>query len=303
REHPDWLRRDSDGQAVYDLGAPQSCILSPMWQEYNFRLIDELMSQYYPDGLFYNAVHYGFCHCDRCKAYYQEATGHPLPDQLLVNTEEGRRYMHFRYNETAYYLSKVWDAIHRHNPKAVLAPVGNFFTENPYFNSLSGWDACQICQAEDIQVSETVTVVTRHQPYWTYLPGENAAGTTAIGKPAMLCIHQMGQLGRNAVAAPAQFTFDIAQAALHGGAPAINMIGTFDQEDQKGLAPLKTVFHFLKENADCLTNFQTKARVALVYSQKTNDFDTLADQTAFSPSQLHGLPTPTTQGDEYRGGV
>lgn len=304
KDHPDWLRRDAEGNIVYDLGMPQSCFFSPMWQEYNFQLIDELMTEYKPDGLFYNAVHFGFCHCEKCKAHYRKATGHEMPDRLLVNTEEGREYMQYRYREMAAYLARVRDAIHRYNPDAVLAPVGNFCTENPCFNSLSGWDASMICDAEDVQVSETVTHLMRPQPYWVYLPGENASGTNAIGKPAMMCIHQACQLGRNAVTAPAQYVFDIAQAALHGGGPTINMIGTFDQEDKKDLLPLKKIFHFLRDNEDCLTDFRARNHVALVYSQKTNDFDARDDQTAFSPSALYRLPPsgiPYNCGNEYRG--
>lgn len=301
KDHPDWLRRDTQGQVVMDLGMPQSCFFSPMWQEYNFQLIEELMVRYKPDGLFYNAVHFGFCHCDRCKQHYRSSMGKELPERLQADTEEGREYMLYRYREMASYLARVRDAIHRHNPDAVLAPVGSFCTERPMFNSLSGWDGRMISEAEDIQVSETVTHCSRTQPYWSYLPGENAAASNAVGQPAMLCIHQACQLGRNAVTAPAQYIYDIAQAALHGGGPTINMIGTFDQEDKKGLRPLKETFHFLRDNEDCLTQFRMKNRVALVYSQKTNDYDSWADQTAFSPSGLHGFVKPTTCGDEYRG--
>lgn len=71
-EHPDWLRRDAEGKAVTDLGMPQSCFFSPMWQEYNFQLIDELMTRYKPDGLFYNANHFGFCPCEVCKSVIEK---------------------------------------------------------------------------------------------------------------------------------------------------------------------------------------------------------------------------------------
>lgn len=301
REHPDWLRRDTEGNPVMDLGMPQSCFFSPMWQSYNFQLIDELMEKYQPDGLLYNAVHFGFCHCDVCRKHYEESTGCPLPDKLEVDTEEGRRYMRYRYEQMAAYMTRVKEAVHRHNPNAVVAPVGSFCTERPLFNSLSGWDGRLFSEAEDIQVSETVTHLARKQPYWAYLPGENAAASNAIGQPAMLCIHQACQLGRNAVTPPAQYVFDIVQAAFHGGGPTINMIGTFDQEDKKGLKPLKDTFTFLKENEDCFTGFRQQGRTAIVYSQQSNDYDSFMDQTAFSPSELHGLQEPTACGDEYRG--
>lgn len=300
-EHPDWLRRDAEGKAVTDLGMPQSCFFSPMWQEYNFQLIDELMTRYKPDGLFYNANHFGFCHCEVCKERYRKTTGHELPDRLLVNTEEGREYMRYRYREMAAYFTRVREAVHRHNPDAVLAPVGSFCTERPMFNSLSGWDGRLFTEAEDIQVSETVTHLFRAQPYWTYLPGENAAATNTISKPAMLCIHQACQFGRNAVTPPAKYVYDIMQAACHGGGPTINMIGTFDQEDKKGLEPLRKTYRFLCDNEDCFDGLRLKNRVALVYSQKSNDYDSRDDQTAFSPGDLHGMVTPTICGDEYRG--
>ncbi len=301
QDHPDWIRRDSLGNPVSDLGMLQSCFFSPMWQEYNFRLIEELMEKYQPDGLFYNAVHFGFCHCDICRDHYQKKMGEPLPNQLIVTTEEGRHYMKYRYEQMAAYMTRVKDAVHRYNPDAVVAPVGSFCTERPLFNSLSGWDGKLFSKAEDIQVSETVTSVMRKMPYWLYLPGENASASNAIDQPVMLCIHQACQLGRNAASAPAHLELDIVQAAFHGGGPAINMIGTFDQEDKKDLKILKKTFTFLKDNADCFTGFRQRSRVALVYSQQTNDYDSYADQTAFSPSGLHGFVQPTICGEEYRG--
>ena len=301
KKHPDWLRRDSEGNAPLDLGMVQDCFNSPMWESYNFKLIKELFEKYNPDGIFYNAVHYGFCHCDVCKEKYKKDTGMELPQVIQTGTEEGKTYIRYRYAQVSQYTKRVKEYIYSLKPDAVLAIVSNIASDTPDFNLFSGWDTVPFMQAHDLQVSEAVNHVWRKHPKWVYLPGENARIANAMGRQTMICLHYSANLGRRAAQPAAQLLYDIAQTAAFGGSPAMNISGTFDIDDRKGLSGIKKIYNYLKDNSDAYEGLSNKANVALVFSQSTVNFETPRDIKANSFFEIMMENYESPHMEEYRG--
>lgn len=301
-EHPEWIRRDPQGKVTYDLGMVQSCINSPKWHEYNFSVLKELLEKYEADGIFYNAVHYGFCHCDACKQKYLRDTGRELPEILRNDTEEGRAYFLYRYEQTTLLFKKIRDYIRQLRPGCILAPVGSIATDMPEFNCFSGWDTVPFMQeSQDIQVSEAVNMVTRRQPKFPYLSADNALLANVMGRQSMICLHHACQLGRRSAQTGAQLTTDILQAAAFGGGLAINISGTFEQNDRKALPDLKRVFNYLRDSEDAYAGLRNRGEVALVYSKKSIDYNEGREVTATSMFDIMMEGHVSDHVSEYRG--
>ncbi|MCI0512039.1 beta-galactosidase trimerization domain-containing protein [candidate division KSB1 bacterium] len=78
-----WAQRDPKNQIVmlYDT-YPAVCINSP-WREHFFKVLDDL-AEFDLDGVFLDGplVNAQGCHCEACKARYQEWFGKPYPDHV-----------------------------------------------------------------------------------------------------------------------------------------------------------------------------------------------------------------------------
>lgn len=300
-KHPDWLRRDVDGNDMRDLGMLQDCFNSPMWQSYNFKLLDELFSKYDADGVFYNAVHYGFCHCDVCCQKYYEDTGSQLPDVLRNDTEEGRRYVQYRYSEITKYFGRVKEHLIKLKPDAILTICGNIISDFPEFNCFSGWDTLPMLKVEEFQVSEAVNHSMGMHPKWIYIPGENARIANSIGARSMICLHYALQIGRRSAQTPAQLEYDLGQTVAFGGDPVLNVSGTFDQDDRKALKTLKSFYNYLKNNSDVYNGLKNKAKVALVFSKSSIDYGTPKELDGNSFLDIRMKNNKIMHLQEYRG--
>ncbi len=302
KEHPDWIRRDVNGNAAYDLGMIQSCFNSPKWNEYNLEVLDELLSKYRPDGIFYNAVHYGFCHCETCKQKYFNDTGRTLPDTLNSGTEEGRSFMLYRNKQAIERFSKIHEFIHDRLPDAVLAPVSSLTSDFPEFNCFSGWDTVPFSkEGQDIQVSEAANNVMRKQPKYIYLAGENALLANVMNKPNMICLHYSAQLGRRASQPAAQLTYDMMQSSAFGAGLCLNVIGTFDLDDRRSLPVIKSTFNYLKTNEKYYNAIKNSADIGIIYSKASIDFADGRDrkETCMADILSEGYTSPHL--NEYRG--
>lgn len=299
--HPDRVRKDAEGNPTYDLGMLQSCFNSDKWQNYNFEVLNELLERYDADGIFYNAVHYAFCHCDHCREKYLKDTGKELPDKLFTNTEEGRTYIQYRYHEVTEYFRRVSKFIKERKPDAILVLCNNLASDWPEFNCFSGWDTVPLMEVQGIQANEAVNTVLRRQPKWIYLAGENARIANAMNKKSLECLHHSGQIGRRSAQAPPQLVYDIIQTAAFGGNPVINLIGTFEQDDRKALPALKKVFNYLKNNTKIYKGLVNKAKAAVVFSKKSIDFESGRELKASSLFEIISNNYPGRHLPEYRG--
>jgi len=94
---PEWFARTPDGDAK-TIGAERpgdwpilrfTCLNSAYRKDgVALPVIEEIISSFDVDGIFYNAPHYITCHCDTCKRKYEDHYGEPLPDETVKFHED-----------------------------------------------------------------------------------------------------------------------------------------------------------------------------------------------------------------------
>ena len=94
---PAWFTRDLEGKPRIigkDRFGPWSLLLSTCINggyrnaEFAVPVLEEVVSRYDIDGIFFNAPHYERCHCEICKAKYRDVYGEELPEDPAMFHED-----------------------------------------------------------------------------------------------------------------------------------------------------------------------------------------------------------------------
>lgn len=89
QQHPEWFVRFADGSTrIYGKERPGNwSLLMTTCTNAGYRneelavpVVEEVLSKYEIDGIFFNAPHYEFCVCDTCKQKYLKTYGKPMPE-------------------------------------------------------------------------------------------------------------------------------------------------------------------------------------------------------------------------------
>jgi len=295
-KYRDCLRLNAKGEIVYDLGMPQSCVYSPIWQEYNFKVLEELLDNYDMDGFFYNAIHYGFCHCDRCRRRFREVTGLELPDVLDEKTETGRTYIEYRYKEMHDFFSRVKLFIQERKPDAILSAANSVVSDAPEFNCYSGWSVPEFTKLLDLPTSEIGS------PDLYLLSGDMSLAMTSMGQRGATLLHYSA-MGRRSGQPAAQMRYELAQIAAFGASPWLNVLGTFQLDHRAALPAMRETLRFLQKNERYYEGYRIRAQAALIYSQNTMNYDGIPSHD-FPTSMAEFYSKPRKQNNsmaEYRG--
>lgn len=271
-KHPDWFMHDADGQPVREWEMLATCLHGPYVQECNFEILEELLDRYEPDGFFYNSYRYRDCYCERCRAAFKKASGHDLPARENWDDPAWKAYVNFRYRAIEQYSQRLQDYVHSRKPDAVVSlPIFITFDE-PERLCRSGWSAKTMLLV-DVLSTEAFNALGRPFPKWIYLAGEEARISRSMEKPTKIGLTYSEVFASRRSGQPAaQYTYDIMQAAAHGGNPNAALSGTFEQDDRKALPAIKKTFNFLKSNVGLYDGARSVAKTMLYYSQKTMDF-------------------------------
>ena len=81
--HPEWLYVGTNGKVVNYNGEVHTCITGAYQQEYAFKIVEEALSAYPVDGVFFNnagfttgdysQIQHGLCQCDNCRNGFRKA--------------------------------------------------------------------------------------------------------------------------------------------------------------------------------------------------------------------------------------
>lgn len=276
--HPDWFRVAADGRPVLVRELAETCFSGPYWQRFNFEILDEIFSRYAVDGVFYNHFRYLTCYCSRCRAQFHKVTGFDMPPNERWEDPACRALVRYRYRALAEYAGRVKAHVHELRPGALVTWDYELATDNPPYARDSGWGPALTAQA-DVIVSIAFDRLTRPLPKWIYQQGEQASlGRNSFCRPTCVVVTHTAIFGNRRTAQPAaQLVRDIVQIVAHGGAPGIQIMGTFAQDDRKALPALRSVYRFLSQHAELYQDLESAAQVAVVYSQRTADWYARAD--------------------------
>ena len=117
RDHPDWIQRDADG-------APRDtriCLLSPLLEEWMLPHIEEIVSLYDVDSMFFDGTYaHDICYCDACRQRFADATGGlalPADD----DDSNWPRFVAWKLEALREVRQAVCDAVHRQEPEVVVS--------------------------------------------------------------------------------------------------------------------------------------------------------------------------------------
>jgi hypothetical protein len=262
--HPDWYVVDSKGQPVRYWEMYETCFTGPYVQTHNLQIIDELLSTYSLNGLFYNFFYLSGCHCDRCQRIVQQETGQPIPDGSRLDPV----YERWRHQTLATYTARLRDRIRRHRPQARLIA---------YHHTQKGWDPRLMAEVVDIWGAQISSPLLSNpldpQPKWLYWPGEEAHKGYALkpGGPPLLWLSYSEMFSSRRALQPAdRMIVHMAQAVAHGAGvcPGLNGVST-RQDDTRPLAAVAAKQQQLAKISKFLTGTTSAARIALVYSPES----------------------------------
>ena len=250
--HPAWFFRTAEGQPVADEnGLYTSCINGGYYREHAPKVLDEALSRYDVDGLFFNMFGnpssdyhrrpIGLCHCDHCRKRFQARFGRPLPD---TPNDDYRRFLFDCANEVA---ARFAGLIHGKRPKAA------FLT--------------YLQDHVDGIMSESNTAVPPRLPLWPYSASENVnrARNSRPEKMAFnLCMAFVDFRYRAASVPKFEIQLRLYQNMAHGAGPCFAVLGTLDQEDRTSLAAARPVFRWHAEHQDLYVGQRSAARVLLL---------------------------------------
>ncbi len=249
--HPDWFFRRENGSPVTYNGLYSVCINGGYYSLKAMEILSEALERYDVDGLFFNmftnpSTDYsgrsvGICQCDSCKRLFRARFRRELPP------EPDRDYQAFLYDSRAEAARRIAGLIHSRRPTT------GFFT--------------YIGEYTDGIMSESNTSVTRPLPLWPYASSDNvnrARNTQPTRMAVNLCMSFVDFPWRFATVPPGEISIRLWQNVSHGGALAMNMHGTMDQQDRQALDAARPVSHWLARNERYFVGQESAARVLLL---------------------------------------
>lgn len=249
--HPGWFFRQAGGEPVIYNGLYSTCINGGYYREHAMKILAEALEQYELDGLFFNMFgnqssdysgrFVGHCHCDSCKRKYREMFGKALPAKP---DEEYRQFMFRSSREVAAEIGRL---IRAKRPNA------------GYFNYIQ--------EHTDGIMSESNTAVNRSLPLWPYASSDNVnrARNSEPSKASVnLCMQFVDYAWRFATVPPGEIALRLWQNIAHGGALALAINGTFDQQDRQALEVARPIFQWAAAQQEFYSGQESAARVLLM---------------------------------------
>jgi hypothetical protein len=249
--HPEWYFRRADGSPVIYNGLYQVCVNGGWYREKAPEILAEALSLYDMDGLFFNmfsnsSTDYsgnplGLCHCDNCRSLFRSRFGRELPDRPDAD------YRTFLAECTRSMSEAIARLVKSRRPEVMLVGMSPDVTDGVF--------------------SESNTAVRRPLPLWPYASSDNVnrARNSWPDKMAINnCMSFVDFPWRFAAVPPTENRLRIWQNVAHGGAAALNMHGTMEQEDRTAVEAVRPIYAWLKEHAADYVGQTNPARVLLL---------------------------------------
>jgi Hypothetical glycosyl hydrolase 6 len=249
--HPEWFFKKADGQPAIYNGLYQACVNGGWYREKTIEILTEALEKYDVDGLFFNmfsnpASDYsgnplGICQCDNCKRLFHARFHRDLP------VKPDRDYQEFLHDATITMSQTVRNVIKSKRPTAALVGTSPEIT--------------------DMVFSESNTAVRRPLPLWPYASSDNVnrARNTYPQKMAInQCMSFIDYAWRFGMVPQPEIRTRLWQNVANGGAAAINVHGTLEQQDRTALETARPVFAWLKEHQNYYAGQLPAARVLLL---------------------------------------
>lgn len=266
--NPDWFTRRADGSPAYFEDCASVCVNGPYQQERILEVLQEALTRYPLDGVFFNMPGYpltdyagnyvGICQCENCRRrFYDWSGGMALPKVQDDADPVYRKYEEFKVYTVTDMLQRVRRLVKSINPEAALSTYSD-----------DGIDIVR-CEAQS-------AIEPKH--FWLYSGSEDSAAikTTFPDKVPSNC-------AINAVDIPYRFMgvstwmnqIRLYQNAAVGGNLDWCIIGAFeDYPDRANFEGVRQAFHLHARHERLFARLKSTARILLVNPRPFYQFST-----------------------------
>ncbi|NHN28909.1 family 10 glycosylhydrolase [Paenibacillus sp. S3N08] len=257
-QKPEWFYRTREGKEVNYHGIVHTCINGYYQREYSLQMIDEVISNYDVDGIFFNmfgyqtrdysGTNYGICFCDSCKTKFREFSGLDLPLTESLEDPVYRQYKLFQDATTKEMLDRIYELVKSKNKDIAIS------TYNEH--------------KVDIVRKESNTDNKRPLPVWLYSASENVASLEDSWDDKLVsncCINAIDLVHRFTGVSSHEVNIRLKAGLASGSGLDFCIIGVFeDYPDRENLPTVASVFEYHKNNEDYYGNFLSMSDVALI---------------------------------------
>ena len=130
-ERPEWFYRDAEGEPVNYHGIVHTCVNGGYQREYSLRILEEVLSSYDVDGIFFNmfgyqhwdydGTYHGICRCANCRERFRELFDRELPEEESEDDPAYRDYQRFQRITTRELLENVRELVDTYDSKIAVS--------------------------------------------------------------------------------------------------------------------------------------------------------------------------------------
>lgn len=259
--HPEWFVHNRAGKALEYNGTYQACVNSGWYQDYSLKIIEEALTRYDVDGVFFNMFGYtnftysgdyfGICVCDNCRGRFREMYGRELPEKEDFSDPAYADYLEFQDRTSLELRAKVYDHIHKVAPHVAMTGHRG---------------------KSDLIRMEVQRAVHRPQPEWPHQAGEQARWARAYApekNASSTSANFVDFAWRFHAETGAYHKLRMAQQLAGGMTLDLYLLGVLDQEDKRPNAEVSELFHWHAGVEDSYRGLEGGAKIALYHSFKS----------------------------------
>jgi hypothetical protein len=265
-ERPDWFYLSPAGERVDYNGQYHTCICGGYYREQGGAILREVLENYPLDSVFFNMFgfqtrdysgnYYGICQCEGCRAQFLAETGLELPKSEDAGTPALAEYYAFRDRKVAETAQFMHDIVKE-------------FGEHLAISTWMFHPAVQIIRMESNRSLHTAGREFHHlHGAWAV----NRTRTTWDDRTINCCANHFLDIPYRFASEPAGLSAArIAGNLAQGGNLDFYVLGTLDQPDREGFAPIREVYRHQEHYEDLYAGLQSLARVLLVEDRMHSD--------------------------------
>jgi hypothetical protein len=263
-KNPDWLYKGVKGEEVNYNGQVHTCVNGGYQQEYSLKILDEALTKFPLDGVFFNMIGYrtrdyshvyhGICQSEACHTRFAEwSGGKDLPKEETMEDPVFRQYQQFKSETSSELFVRIHDLIKSH---------GDHIAINTYTHA--GTDFYR-------KESNSHSSLYDGKVPWEYSAAHNIKSTLGSWKDKQTsnaAVHFYGYPARHSADARWLTQQRLVQNMIYGGGLDFYCIGRLDNlEDRPVLENVRDVFQFHKAHENYFHHTLSGNKVLMLHDR------------------------------------